>query len=271
MTSPFRYRVGVVQEEPVEKTIEMSDINQLVIIEALNEIDLGLLKCIHENRFITAGIVDQLYKNESYASVYFAKKRMRKFRAYGLVRRFYITFDCPGDIQDRTVNFYCLTDAAMKYLKKYFNSPSYVIYDAQNLNTGEVLATLSLNQMTSNYVKKGIAKIEQTRKDKDTRECHMQFMDGAKFIVCSIRGDQRLDALLGRINSDRYGDDSMYLLVEDEVAATEIYKKLLGKTLRSLRFITDYMMVSDDMYSSYLMVAKKELNYVINEFKLVNS
>lgn len=270
MNSPFRYRQGTVQEEAVEKTINMSDMNQFIKNEALNEVDLKVLSSIHSYRYLTAGIIDQLYKNESFYGMRFAKKRMRKFREYGLVRRFYITFDVPGELQERTVNFYALTDAAMKYLKKYRGLQSYTIPEAHSINVGDILGTLSINQMLVNYFTKGLAVIDETAKSNEIRERCLILSDGTPINILSVRGDQRMDELLRRIELANKRRSTSYLLVEDEVAATEIYKAIYSKTNAELYFITDYMMVSEDMYSSYLKVIRQESNYTINEFRLIN-
>lgn len=79
-----------------------------------------------------------------------------------------------------------------------------------------------------------------------------------------------MDELLRRIELANKRRSTSYLLVEDEVAATEIYKAIYSKTNAELYFITDYMMVSEDMYSSYLKVIRQESNYTINEFRLIN-
>ena len=272
MNSPFIYKPGTILEEPPEKIIKMSDMNQLVKNSALDEVDIKVMRAIHEHRFLTAGLVDQYFKNDGFFSQSFAKNKMRKFVKYGIVRRFYITFEGNEAIHKRTVNFYALTDAAMLYLKKYLGFIPYKINIGDFSNVGDVLSILALNQASINYSQR-ITSYTGIEYDRCTMPRSLLVkMLGKEYKILCVRKDQRYDRLLEKINSDKAPVDNLLLLVEDELSATEIFTELEGKSSRPvINFITDLMMISSDMYDSYLNLVRKGSNISIVEYKLNGS
>lgn len=272
MNSPFIYKPGTILEEPPEKTIKMSDMNQLVKNCTLDEVDIKVMAAIHDQRFLTAGLVDQYFRNDVFFSQNFAKNKMRKFVKYGIVRRFYITFEGNEAIHKRTVNFYALTDAAMSYLKKYLGLKQYKIDIGELSNVGDVLSILALNQAGLNYSQRftSYTGIEYDRRS-EPRTLLVRML-GREYKILCIRKDQRLDRLLEKITADKSSNDCLLLLVEDELAATEIFTELEGKSSRLvINFITDLMMISGDMYDSYLNLVRKGSNISIVEYKLKGS
>lgn len=262
MQSPFLFKPGTIFEEPAEKVIQMSDMNQLVKNRALDEIDIRILLKIHENVFLTAGLIGKLFERELYYTNNFSKNRMRKFIRYGLVRRFYITFDGKEAIHNRTVNFYSLTDASMKYLKKYFGVKSYQLGLGDMAKLGDVLSILSMNQAIINYSKM-TSSFDRVSYDrfKNPREMIIHMYDKVFKIVC-IRRDR-----VSQTHSKKSGDvyHQQLFLIEDELFAIDLIKNLKGELKGSLLFITDLMMVSEDMRDSYLVIRNESS---IIEYKL---
>ncbi|MBE0450702.1 MAG: hypothetical protein IBX70_07635 [Clostridia bacterium] len=269
MQSPFLFKPGIIAEDAAEKVIQMSDMNQLVKNNALDEIDIQILKVMHEFKFMTAGLLSQYFKSDPFYSSNFSKTKMRKFMKYGLVRRFYITFEGNDDIHKRTVNFYALSQASMAYLKKYLGLKAFKIGEGELSNVGDILSILALNQAHTNYSRR-ITSFKETKHDRnnDARTMSIQLYGKSIEIIC-VRKDQRLDALVDKVERFAKNNDLILLLVEDELNAIEIFKKIEGKySGHDLHFITDLMMVSEDMYDSYLNVIRNGNDVSIFEYKI---
>lgn len=261
MQSPFLYKPGTIFEESPEKVIQMSDMNHLIKNKTLDEIDIKIMMAIHSSVFLTAGLIGKHFENESFFTSSFAKNRMRKFVKYGLARRFYVTFDGKEAIHNRTVNFYGLSEASMKYLKKYFGYKSYEIGVGDLARVGDVLSILSMNQAIINYSKL-TSTFERVTYDrlKSPREMYITMYNKVFRIVCVRRDKLIYAALKQNINYNQ-----LLHLVEDELFAVELSRKLKGEQKEPLLFITDLMMVSEDMRDSYLMVKNES---AIIEYKL---
>lgn len=251
MQSPFLYKSGIIQEDPAEKIIEMSDMNHLIKNKTLDEIDINILRAIHNYVYITAGLIGKHYEKEPFFTSSFAKNRMRKFVKYGLVRRFYITFDGKEEVHNRTVNFYSLTDAAMKYLMKYFGFKRYEIGLGDIAKVGDVLSVLAMNQAIINY-RKVTSSFNNLNYDRfnNPREMTVSLYN-KKFKVVCVRKD-KTNLVFDTKSKDSY--EALLLLVENELFAIELSKQLKEVYDKQLFFITDLMMVSDDMNDSYLVV-----------------
>lgn len=251
MQSPFLYKSGTILEDPAEKVIEMSDMNQMIKIKTLDEVDISILRLIHNHVFITAGLVGKNYENEPFFTTSFAKNRMRKFIKYGLVRRFYITFDGKEAIHNRTVNFYSLTDASMKYLNKYFGYKSYKIGLGDLAKVGDVLSILAMNQAIINYTK-STSTIGEVSYDRlsSPREMIISIYNKTFKVVCVRKDKTNLDLI--KKSKERYS--ALLLLVENELFAVDLTKTYKDIVDGPLFFITDLMMASEDMNDSYLVV-----------------
>ena len=262
MQSPFLYKPGSIFEEAPEKVIQMSDMNQLVKNKTLDEIDIKIMMLIHNNVFLTAGLIGKHFEGETFFTSSFAKNRMRKFVKYGLARRFYVTFDGKEAIHNRTVNFYGLSEASMKYLKKYFGYKSYDIGTGDLARVGDILSILSMNQAIINY-SKSTPSFESFVYDrlKSPREMYIT-MYGRDFKIVCLRRDKPTK---DKESKSGYKFHQLLNLVEDELFAVELSKKWTIEHNYHPLFITDLMMVSEYMRDSYLII-KNESSIV--EYKL---
>jgi len=262
LQSPFLYKPGSIFEEAPERVIQMSDMHQLIKNKTLDEIDIKIMMLIHNNVFLTAGLIGKHFEGETFFTSSFAKNRMRKFVKYGLARRFYVTFDGKEAIHNRTVNFYGLSEASMKYLKKYFGYKSYDIGTGDLARVGDILSILSMNQAIINY-SKSTSSFESVVYDrlKSPREMYITMYNKDFKIVC-LRRDKPAKATESKSG---HKFNQLLHLVEDELFAVELSKNWTVDHNHHPLFITDLMMVSEYLRDSYLMI-KKESSIV--EYKL---
>lgn len=268
--SPFGYQEGKVFIEPSSKERKMGDINSLLKIGMINPLDIDLLFKIGEYHILTKALIAEIFNENNEFSRNSIQKKLKKYHREGLIEVAYVKYSNAIEPSKASgPNFYYLTHATLKYLKKYKNVNFKQINSRDFSNLGNVLSKLSLNQFIINAKKhmSNLEDLEYTNK-KFERELIASVKDyNKKIYVLSVKKDQRLDSLIDLVNKRLLNDHKVVLLLENPEHAINLYKNIFDKTdLKSFIFLTDDMTIHSESGFRFTVLSQNNNEFVARDY-----
>lgn len=254
--SPLIYREGKVVADSLNKIVKWGDFRQWEKTGRIGEAEDFTIN--HTGRY---GITTSaLIRQDSRGSEFDSSKRMKaickRLLDIGMFHRYTL-------VADRKLNFYCLSEAGMKYYQNLNKTSSFKLGKSKSLdyikspdfgNVGSILARLALNQLEINY-KRVLPEFEKVipRKKIFNRFSTIMLTNKNLITFYCVRRDQRIDNLVKWTEELSSKTNQFILLVEDNYHAIEISNKIHDKTsLDKILFVTDLMLIEQLDDCSYL-------------------